>query len=351
MLSYGQPNYVRTLALVDMLRECADIELYEARNSTKGILRYIQTLWRLLICRLKHNPDVYILGFRGYEVFLPVRILTVGKPLIFDEFINLYDWTVLEHKKFKPNSMLALLVKWYSKLTLRLSRKVLTDTKLNAKFSSKTHSLPAEKFATIYVGTDEKTFQPVKTKSPNEALEVFFYGTMLLLHGVEVILDAAKELKADDVHFTIIGGKGTKYEALIKSRIAADELDNIAYKNWANYEDLPGYIEKADVCLGGPFGDTSQSQKVITGKTFQFLAMAKPTLIGAIKEDVGFSDKNNCLVVDQGSVQQLAAKLKWATQNKNQLPEIGKSGRQLYEKTFSSAAQKQQLDDIVHSVI
>ncbi len=352
ILAYKSPNYIRTLALVDMLKACDDIELFEVRNTTKGFLRYAQTLAKLVACRIKYRPHIYILGFRGYEIFLPARLLTVGRPLIYDEFINLYDWFILEHKKFDNKSIFARVIKFYSKITLKLSARVLTDTKLNAAFSTRLHNITKDKFVSVYVGTDESTFKPVPAgQNLNKPLEVFFYGTMLPLHGLEVILEAIEKLKDKPIHFTIVGGKGTQYESKMNRYIDNKNLKNLTYKNWVEYKELPKLIADADVCLGGPFGDTSQSSKVITGKTFQFLAMAKLTLIGKISEETGFKDEDNCLIIRQGSSEQLASKIKWALENRDKLAKIGKQGRSLYEQKFSQRAQKNTLDKTIQDLV
>ena len=55
---------------------------------------------------------------------------------------------------------------------------------------------------------------------------------------------------------------------------------NIEFIDWIPYEELPNYIAHASVCLGGHFSDSSKAQSVISTKTYQFLAMAKPTIVG-----------------------------------------------------------------------
>jgi glycosyltransferase involved in cell wall biosynthesis len=336
-----------------MLASDRNIKVYKAMNSSKGSRRYIETLWRLVKTRFKNHPDVYILGFRGAEIFLLVRLITIGKPLIYDEFINPYLWMVEEHKKVKKGSILASLIKIYANICLRLSQHVLSDTKLHATYSSNLSGLPLNKFTPLYVGTNEELFKPQKSKNKiTKNFEVLYYCSRFLpLHGVDVVLDAAGKLKKEPIYFTIIGGKDRlRSIEKLKEKITKLDLNNVTHKSWVPYEDLHNYIAKADLCLGGPFGNTSQGRLVITGKTFQFLAMSKPTVIGKIDEDDGFVDRENCLLVDQGDADQLAESIRWASKNPEQTQIIGMSGLVLYENHFSVESQADKLLENVSSV-
>ena len=65
------------------------------------------------------------------------------------------------------------------------------------------------------------------------------------------------------------------------------ELSNIEHSSWVPLEELPRLIINADLCLAGPFGNTLQANKVITGKAYQFLSLGKVSIIGKIHEEVG----------------------------------------------------------------
>src|SRR5680860_564646 len=108
---YKQPDYIRAKTLRSALRRMPDIELIVLKNSHKGILRYIEVLIKIIVIRKKHNPDIYILTFRGYEMLPITRIITLGKKFVFDEFINLVEWTVYEQKKIKPSGIISKLLK------------------------------------------------------------------------------------------------------------------------------------------------------------------------------------------------------------------------------------------------
>ncbi len=345
ILSYKYPNYIRTQFLLQTMATIPDAEVLKAINSHKNILRYPETLIRLLWLRLKHRPDVYMLGFRGTEIYWPVRLLTLGKPLIYDEFLSPYLWIVEEHKKFKPGSFGARLVKTYAKSLVKSSKLVLSDTDAQADYSSEKLGVRRDKYLTLYVGTDEKLFKPLKQVKTKDFV-VLFYGYFLPLHGMKYIVEAAKKLKNQrNIKFIIAGG-ATREKDLNEflNSVRKFGLTNIEHHDWINYEDIPKYIAKADLCLGGPFGDTPQAQKVITGKTFQFLAMAKATLIGQVKESVSFIDGKNCLIVPQGSGEAIAEKIVWAYNNKDKLEAIGKQGQALYKEKFSQAAQRPKLE-------
>lgn len=90
------------------------------------------------------------------------------------------------------------------------------------------------------------------------------------------------------------------------------------------------------MCLGGPFGDTVQSQYVVTGKTYQFLASSRATVVGLNQETRLFTDRQDALVVAQADSKALVSAIKWAYAHPVQLQTVAENGRKLYERQFSS---------------
>jgi glycosyltransferase involved in cell wall biosynthesis len=312
VVCYKDPNYIRTITLTSALAEIDNIELKIIKNKKRGVLRYLEVPFKLFFARLSFRPDVLVVGFRAQEIF----------------------WA------FYPSS-----------------DQVLEDTEAHAKLSQKIYKVPAEKLVAIPVGADETIFYPRPKTHKTGKFEVFFYGNMLPLHGLDVILESIKLIKEKsqfkNMHFTIIGGKGSpemiqKVTNFIKNNSLSDFIE---YKQWVNYKDLPDYIANADLCLGGPFGNTSQAKRVITGKTYQFLAMAKPTVIGVTDELAGFVDKQNCLLVKQGSADDLSTSILWAVRNSERVDRIGRAGRRLYEEHFTMKPISQILERYIIDAI
>jgi glycosyltransferase involved in cell wall biosynthesis len=339
LLSYKQPNYTRTASLVAALEQLPDVELTVIRNTSKGLTRYWQTLSGLVKYRRHNRPDIFIVGFRAQESFWLFYPWLRGSHIIFDEFVNHHDWIVDEHNKFGPFSgFVSFLLNAYMRWVVRRCDYVLTDTESHAELNRRLYRVSPDKVRAVPVGADEEIFKPLAASSgKNKDLEVIFYGNMLPLHGLDVILESIKRVNSQAIHFTIIGGRGKpKMINTITSFIKDNQLaGKVTYHTWIDTEKLPGYVARADVCLGGPFGGTSQAGRVITGKTYQFLAMGKPVVVGENEAGFHFQDKANCIVVKQNDPAALAAALNWCQQHKAELPEIGKRGRELYEQELS----------------
>lgn len=350
ILSYRRPSYIRTITILQALSKIKNISLSTAINKSHSIFfRYFETLIKLLLIRLSKRPDCYILGFRGHEIFWPVRLLTIGKPLIFDHMMSPYDSIVNERKIFRKGGFFDKLIFAYEKSLLRNADTILTDTTLHRDYFKKLFALPEGKIHIVPVSTDEFMFSRKLNESPNQEtnpiFNILFYGSFLPLHGIDVILDAARILSGKPVQFTLIGGEGKSLVKLTGMEKGAN-FHNVQHKAWVEYEKLPRWIDQSDLCLGGPFGNTGQAHRVITGKTFQFLCMGKPTVIGKIDADYGFIDKENALLVHQGSGQALAEAILWAFENQDKLPEIGQRGRELYESKFAISRVKEAFQNI-----
>ena len=337
VLSYRFPDYIRTRTLIKALQNIEDVRVLEARNSSKGFVRYFQTVGKLIVIRAFCNPDYYLLGFRGDELFWIVRLITLGKPLIFDHMMSPYDSLLNERKAIRKGGLIARLFYLYEKATLHCSRMVLTDTDLHREYFRELFCVAPEKVIAIPVGTDEDVFHPMKPeRAPDRpsTFEVLFYGSFLPLHGVEVILKAASLLRDLPIHFTLIGGYKGNLSGTHQT-IKQLDLQNVTLAPWVELETLPRLISGADLILGGPFGDTGQAHRVVTGKTFQVLAMAKPVIIGESGGNYGFEDKTNCLVIPQGDAGALAQAIDWAFHHRAELTRLGQHGYDLYQSRYS----------------
>ncbi len=324
------------MSLMAALRRIRGTVVLEAVNTSTGWRRYVETLLRLIRCRWTERPGAYVLGFRGYELFWPVRILTAGRVLIVDHMMSPYDSLLNERKTIRKGSLLDAFVYRYERGILRFSDLVLTDTESHRNYFLELFGLPAEKIAAVPVGTDETLFRPHPevVSGGNGRLHVFFYGSFQPLHGIPVILEAARLLQGRPVHFTIAGGKGPGEHS---PGDPGEPLPHVTRLGWVPYRELPGMIARADLCLGGPFGNTGQARRVITGKTYQFLAMGKPVVVGRTLDSTGFEDRHNCLLVPQGSGRALAEAILWCLENRDRLAEIGRNGRMLYERHYSTS--------------
>jgi glycosyltransferase involved in cell wall biosynthesis len=340
---YKQPDYVRAQTLRAAVM-AAGHECIVVKNSRSGLLRYPETAWKLLATRLSQRPDAYVLTFRGYE-FLPLaNILTWPKPLVFDEFINPLQW--LEEPR--PEAWAPLVPKGFLKFLyrflLRRPHTVLTDTPQSAAASARlTYGGPNRKLTALPVSTDETVFTPAP-KKPHKGFKIFYYGNMLPLHGLSHVLEAAVALRTLPVTFTVVGGKK---EASAAVEAAAARGARVSYRAWVDYDKLPAEIHGSDLCLGGPFGDTSQARLVITGKTYQFLACGAPTVVGKTSAANVFIDKRDCLLVPLGDSGALADAIRWAYRHPKKLAAIGRHGRELYDARFSIRAIAPQLQAVL----
>lgn len=350
ILSYYSPDYIRTRTIVAALKSSQNTHLFEARNTRIGWLRYLQTITKLIKVRILHDPDLYILGFRGHEMYWLIRPLVFGKPLIFDSLMSPYDSLLNEKKMIKSYSLLERLFYIYEKSIFKNAHRVLTDTKFHQDYFSELFNVPKIKIMPVPVGADESMFKPIirakRSNSLSNDLRLLFYGSFLPLHGVDIILEAAKQLRSYPVKFTLIGGGRIDLSGFHKS-IIDNNLTNITHHEWVKFDVLPELIDQHDCGLGGPFGDTNQGRRVITGKTFQFLAMGKAVIIGKIDHDYGFIDKRNCLLVQQGSSDALVKAIAWALHHKEQLEAIGRSGFMLYQEKFSLECIQKKLETII----
>lgn len=330
---YPTKRYPRQVQFIEALKRCNENPII-LTNNKNGLLGYLEIIGKYIQALIRYDIKTLILGFRTTELFFPLYLLSIRKRIIYDCFVPLYPALKLENK-WKLNRtlkrILSPLAYHYEKLQLKLSDTILTDTKSHADLIHKLYC-PNKDIISIYLGNPISIQAKEESTRKYEKLKIFYYGTDQALHGTDLIIEAIFELsKTLDIQFTIIGKTPSYLNSLLS------QSESIIHHRWKEQNSLFNEALNSDICIGGPFGNTFQSQNVITGKTFQFLSSGKCTLIGSNSETerFDFRDKENCLLIEQGSKAKLIKAIKWAYHNREKLDQIGKQGMALYERHFS----------------
>lgn len=271
-----EPGYIRNKVILRALH--AQHTLTEVTDSRPGSLtvRSLRVLLRLLPYLRQDNHDLVFVGFYGYLLVPWVRQLT-RRPIIFDAFVSNYDTLCFDRQRFSPHSIPGRLAFRLDQVASNAADKVLLDTASHQAYFTETFQLPAKRLGHLYVGCNEDMFFPQPSPGSADKFRVLYYSSYLPLHGAEHIIAAAGLLKGQkSLHFRLIG-QGMRYASV--RRLAEHlNLSNVEFVPPVPFAQLPGEIAAADVCLGGPFGDTPKAWRIIPGKTFQFLAMARPVI-------------------------------------------------------------------------
>jgi len=184
----------------------------------------------------------------------------------------------LERQLDRRSRLSIQLLKLLEWLACRLPDRLIIDTSAYAAWFQRTHGLPENRFRLVPTGADDRLFQPITiAQKENHPFVVLYYGTFIPNHGVPYIIAAANLLRDQPVQLQLIGQGPDK--AAVESFAQEHELENVAFIDWLDKEDLIEYIARADVCLGA-FGETPQSVMTVQNKIYECLAMAKPVITG-----------------------------------------------------------------------
>jgi glycosyltransferase involved in cell wall biosynthesis len=339
---YHDPDYVRARTLRTVVSAVPGVKTIIIKNKKKNALRYVEVLWQMLRVKYREKPAAFLVTFRGQEI-LPFALLIAGRtPLWFDEFIVPSAYARLEnHRQSFKKRMIRVVFRLSEpiyRLCLRRCQAIFSDTPSHAELGAKMSEVNLSRYTPIPVGTDETIFKPKDSTKKVSPFQVFYYTTrMQPLHGIPYVLDAAERLAGDRrISFLLVGGKKPMEQAVNE---AIKRGARIEYRPWVPFDDLPKIIRESGVCLGGPFGGTVQAEHVVTGKTYQSLACAVPTIVGENDDTASiFTHQGNAIIVRQQSPEALVDALVWAVEHPSELQRIGEKGRQLYERSFSNEA-------------
>lgn len=269
-------DYIRNVQEINILKEYSD-ECHLIFSIRKGYVGRILEVWiKLFKCCLK-DVDVVFVGFAPQLIIPYVWRLFKGKTIIVDFYISVYDTLICDRRKFRDGGLVARICHRLDEKTLQKADHVITDTKAHADYFISEFNSKADIFETIYLEADRTIYYPRpqnKSEELKDKFVVLYFGSILPLQGVNVVLDAIRELKNNkDIFFDVIGPIPKKYHKPVQ--------DNVRYIDWLSQEELAEHIANADLCLAGHFdGDIEKAKRTIPGKAYIYEIMKKPMILG-----------------------------------------------------------------------
>ncbi len=338
--------YSRNATILRALEQIDTVDKFGSA-SRSFLTRLSQVSLKLLTAR-KQSWSTCVIGFFGQPLVFPARLRWKG-PLILDAFLSTYDTLCFDRQLFKPRSLRGRLAFYLDLYSCRQSDIVILDTRAQAKYFKDTFGIPESKLRVLHVGCDNDLFRPLSAP-PADVPTVLFYGSFAPLQGIDVIIRAAQLMSREKVRFQIVG-KGQESKRIYE---LARELKtpNIEFLDPVPLEQLPEFIARSTVCLGGHFGHSDKARRVIAGKTFQCLACAKPTIVGdnpANREL--FTHGENVWMCEMNDPTALASAIRHLLSSPQLCKQIGENGRTVIEHTCGNAATLQSVRKIVESAM
>lgn len=265
-------DYIRNSQEIALLKKYA-ASVHVIGSSSSSYPKRLLSVWSRLLFTSTKRFSVVFAGFSP-QLIVPLFAFKFRKAfLIEDFFISLYDTLVCDRQKFSPKSLPARFLHLLDRITIQKAGLVISDTKAHGSYFSSEFGKAPSLIEPLYLEADASIYYP-RTMPPSKPFQVLYFGSILPLQGLPVILDAVDRLKSrQDIRFTIIGP--------LPDAQKKPESGNIRYIRWLPQEKLAEEIAKADLCLAGHFHPTIQKAwRTIPGKAYIYEAMGKPMILG-----------------------------------------------------------------------
>ena len=264
-------DYLRLTQEIRLLREQGN-DVTVIASPEKSYFKRLIYVYRKLLSVDMSDYDLSFVGFAP-QLIMPLFSWKLRKkPVVIDFFISMYDTLCFDRKKFRPQSPAGKLLKFIDRHTLKAADLAICDTKAHGRYFCEDFGYPMEKMRALYLEADTTIYYPRET-AKNDDFTVLYFGSILPLQGVDVILEAIKLLENEQgIHFVVVGPLGGN----LRTGESITE-----YIDWLPQDQLAEKIATADLCLAGHFnGNIMKAKRTIPGKAYIYRVMEKPMILG-----------------------------------------------------------------------
>lgn len=329
----------------------------ESTQNRHGHSRLTRNVWRAIIAHIivtarylaaRCPEQVYVPYPAVFVLFLLSWLPAWCRPryIVADVFISLYDTIVLDRHLIKKEGLPARILKWVEGRAYACADKLVADTQQNARYLCSLFKLPDTKLVAVPLSTDETHFKYTPYQPTSGICRVLFVGTMVPLHGIATILEAASLLsERTDIHFKLIGDG--QNAPLVEARLRSHTPNCEWVRSWQSSQRIAEEISSADICLG-IFGAGDKAQRVCPFKIYAYASMGRAIITGEtlwLREaaQLPYEALANVPVNDAVA---LAARIIQLAEAPALRSKLAANSRQFYEHHLSNQAALKQLAQI-----
>ncbi len=213
--------------------------------------------------------------------------------------------------------------------------------------------IPGHRVVLISNGADTDCFTPAANGAARVAdgkLTVLYSGTHGLVHGMEMILDAAERLVDDErIRFVMVG------DGVAKDALVADaqrrKLSNMEFLPSQQPESLAGRIRNSDVCIATTTKG-SFSEGTVPVKMFDYMACGKP-VVAAVAGDARtiMAEADGGVIVPPGDSAALVSTLLRLLEDEDERSRLGKNGYEYVRWSYSRQHLAGRMNDLLERVV
>ncbi len=325
------PEYPRNRVIIKGLRENG-VDVLICQDKTCGLRKFLNLV--RVHKKIKRDYNFLFVGYSDSRFMVPLAKLICRKPIIWDAFYSLYDSWVFDRKLVAPQSLKAKYYWFLDWMGCLLAHKILLDAKTNIEYFIETFGSSEKKFIKVFVGTDDKLFMPADIDNGADGnFIVHFHGHFIPRQGAEFIIGAANLLRNENILFRMIG-RGQDYSG---ARTMAEKLglSNLEWIDGVDYEKLPEFINKSDICLGG-FGNTRKAKITSMNKLFEYMACGKAIITGDVASSREIlEDGKTAIFCRCADAEDLARKILKLKYNPDLIKMLGENARKNFKESFT----------------
>ena len=285
------------------------------------------------------RPDIYVVSSPTFFSVISVWLMSAIRrvPFIF-EVRDLWPGIFVELGILKNKALISVL-EAMELFLYRRAKKVVVVTE-GFKENLIQRKIEKEKIEVITNGVNLSFFAENKIFESLDGLpfdenkfKILYIGAHGISHGLDTIIETAKEMENEQVQFIFVGEGAVKDHLMEKAQSL--KLKNVIFLPGTKRDNVPSFYRMADVCLV-PLKDIKGFETFIPSKMFEIMASKRPIIGSVTGESARILERSGgALVISpENKVELCQAILK--LQNDSDLRcRLGESGYQFVKEHFN----------------